>query len=127
MSDRLTDYLERCLSEVPDSKYRLRLHQELEEHLADLAESFLARGFEEGEAALRAMEKLGSVERLREEYRKSWLRQPERWRRIKPPETGCGIMSWTRLGEFRQSRWCGPQDFWIPKSRCGRWPVRWMM
>ena len=53
MSDRLTDYLERCLSEVPDSKYRLRLHQELEEHLADLTESFLARGFEEGvEAAL---------------------------------------------------------------------------
>ncbi len=81
MPDRLTDYLERCLSEVPDSKYRLRLHEELEEHLADLAESFLARGFEEGEAALRAMEKMGSVERLREEYRKSWLRQPERWQR----------------------------------------------
>ena len=81
MSDRLTDYLDLCLSGVPDSRYRLRLRQELEEHLADLAEGFLARGCEEGEAALRAMEKLGSAERLQEEYREAWLRQPERWRR----------------------------------------------
>ncbi len=33
----MTGYLERCLSAVPDSEYRLRLRQELEEHLADLA------------------------------------------------------------------------------------------
>ena len=81
MPDELTDYLESCLSEVPDSKYRLRLHQELEEHLADLAQSFLARGYDEGEAFLRAMEKLGRPEQLREQYREAWLRQPERWRR----------------------------------------------
>ena len=81
MSDRLTDYLERCLSDVPDSEYRLRLRQELEEHFADLAEGFLARGYEESEAFLRATEKLGSPEKLREEYRAAWRRQPERWKR----------------------------------------------
>ncbi len=81
MPDRLTGYLERCLSAVPESEYRLRLREELEEHLADLQDGFLARGYNEGEAALRAMEKLGSPERLREEYREAWLRQPERWRR----------------------------------------------
>ncbi len=81
MSDRLTEYLERCLSEVPDSEYRLRLRKELEEHFADLAEGFLARGYEESEAFLRAMEKLGNPEKLREEYRESWRHQPERWRK----------------------------------------------
>lgn len=80
MSDRLTEYLERCLSEVPDSEYRLRLRRELEEHFADLAEGFLARGYEESEAVLRAIEKLGSPEKLREEYREAWRRQPERWK-----------------------------------------------
>ncbi len=81
MSDRLTFYLEECLSEVPESKYRQRLHGELEEHLTDLTESFLARGYGETEAALRAMEKLGSPKKLREEYRDAWRQQPERWRR----------------------------------------------
>ena len=81
MSDRLTDYLERCLSEVPDSEYRLRLRKELEEHFVDLAEGFLARGYEESEAFLRATEKLGNPEKLREEYREAWRRQPERWKR----------------------------------------------
>ena len=81
MPDQLTEYLELCLSQVPPSGYRMRLRQELDEHLADLTESFLARGYDEGEAFLRAMEKLGSPERLREEYRLAWLRQPERFRR----------------------------------------------
>ena len=81
MSDRLAEYLERCLFEVPESQYRLRLHQELEEHLTDLAEGFLARGYDETEAVLRAMEKLGSPEKLREEYREAWRHQPERWKR----------------------------------------------
>ena len=81
MPDKLTEYLELCLAEVPPSGYRLRLRQELEEHLADLSEGFLARGYDETEASLRAMEKLGSPERLREEYRLAWLRQPERFRR----------------------------------------------
>ncbi|MBR6377238.1 MAG: hypothetical protein IKS05_05695 [Oscillospiraceae bacterium] len=81
MSDGLTEYLERCLSEVPDSKYRLRLQKELEEHYADLAEGFLARGYEESEAFLRALEKLGNPEKLREEYREAWRRQPERWKK----------------------------------------------
>jgi Predicted membrane protein len=81
MSDRLTAYLERCLSEVPDSEYRLRLQKELEEHFADLAEGFIARGYEESEAFLRALEKLGNPEKLREEYREAWRRQPERWRK----------------------------------------------
>ena len=81
MPDKLTEYLELCLAEVPPSDYRLRLRQELDEHLTDLTESFLARGYDEGEAFLRAMEKLGSPERLREEYRLAWLRQPERYRR----------------------------------------------
>ena len=81
MSDRLTEYLERCLSEVPDSEYRLRLRKELEEHFADLAEGFLARGYEESEAFLRALEKLGNPEKLREEYREAWRRQPERWKK----------------------------------------------
>ena len=81
MPDKLTEYLELCLCDVPPSGYRLRLRQELEEHLADLSEGFLARGYDETEASLRAMEKLGSPERLREEYRLAWLRQPERFRR----------------------------------------------
>lgn len=81
MSDRLTEYLERCLSEVPDSEYRLRLRKELEEHFADLAEGFIARGYEESEAFLRALEKLGNPEKLREEYREAWRRQPERWKK----------------------------------------------
>ena len=81
MPDRVRAYLERCLAAVPESAYRLRLRQELEEHLADLSEGYLARGYDEGEAFLRAMEKLGSPEKLREEYRDAWRRQPERWRR----------------------------------------------
>ena len=81
MPERLRAYLDRCLSDVPPSRYRQRLGQELEEHLADLREGLLARGYDEGEAELRAMEKLGSPERLREEYRAAWRRQPERWRR----------------------------------------------
>ncbi len=81
MPDRLTEYLERCLSGVPRSRYRLRLREELEGHLADLTEGYLARGCGETEAEERAMEKLGSPERLREEFREAWRRQPERWRR----------------------------------------------
>jgi hypothetical protein len=81
MPDGLRAYLERCLALVPESAYRLRLRQELGEHLADLAEGYLARGYDEGEAILRAMEKLGRPEQLREQYREAWLRQPERWRR----------------------------------------------
>ncbi len=81
MPDGVRAYLERCLAAVPESAYRLRLRQELEEHLADLREGYLARGYDEGEARLRAMEKLGSPEKLREEYRDAWRRQPERWRR----------------------------------------------
>ncbi len=81
MPDKLTEYLERCLSGIPPSGYRQRLRQELDEHLTDLTEGFLARGYGEEEAVLRAMEKLGNVERLREEYREAWRRQPERRRR----------------------------------------------
>ena len=81
MPDQLTEYLELCLAEVPPSDYRLRLNGELEEHLADLTEGFLSRGYDEAEAALRAMEKMGKPELLREEYRLAWLRQPERRRR----------------------------------------------
>ena len=81
MPDKLTEYLELCLCDVPPSGYRLRLRQELEEHLADLSESFLARGYDETEASICAMEKLGRPERLREEYRLAWLHQPERFRR----------------------------------------------
>ena len=81
MPDGVKAYLERCHAFVPESAYRLRLRQELGEHLADLAEGYLARGYDEGEACRRAMEKLGSPEKLREEYRDAWRRQPERWRR----------------------------------------------
>ena len=82
MPDQLTEYLELCLSQVPPSDYRLRLRQELDEHLTDLTEGFLSRGYDGTEAALRAMEKMGKPELLREEYRLAWLRQPERFRRV---------------------------------------------
>ena len=82
MPDKLTEYLELCLSQVPPGDYRLRLRQELDEHLSDLTEGFLSRGYDETEAALRAMEKMGKPELLREEYRLAWLRQPERFRRV---------------------------------------------
>ena len=59
MSDQLTEYMELCLSQVPPSDYRLRLRQELDEHLTDLTEGFLSRGYDGTEAALRAMEKMG--------------------------------------------------------------------
>ena len=81
MPDKLTEYLELCLSQVPPGDYRLRLRQELDEHLTDLTEGFLSRGYDETEAALRAMEKMGSPDRLQEEYRLAWFRQPERYRR----------------------------------------------
>ena len=81
MPDGVTDYLAQCLAGVPESKYRTRLALELEAHLTDLAESFLARGFDQAEAARLAMEKLGRPERLREEYAAAWLRQPECFRR----------------------------------------------
>ena len=81
MPDGVKAYLERCLAAVPESAYRLRLRQELGEHLADLTEGYPARGYDEGEARLRAMEKLGNPEKLREEFRDAWRRQPERWRR----------------------------------------------
>ncbi len=81
MPDKLTEYLELCLAEVPPSDYRQRLWQELDEHFADLTESFLSCGYGETEAFLRAMEKLGRPEQLREQYREAWLRQPERWKR----------------------------------------------
>lgn len=92
MPDRLRDYLESCLSLVPESKYRLRLREELEAHLGDLTESFLAGGYEAAEAEALAMEKLGSPEKLREEYRAAWRRQPERWRRdLGRLALGCGL------------------------------------
>ena len=81
MPDKLTEYLELCLAEVPSSDYRRRLDAELGEHLADLADGFLAMGYGEEEARSRAMEKLGQPEALREEFRLAWLRQPERRRR----------------------------------------------
>ena len=81
MPDGVTDYLARCLAGVPESKYRTRLALELEGHLADLAESFLARGFAREEADRLAREKLGDPELLREEYAAAWLRQPECRRR----------------------------------------------
>ena len=81
MPDRLKEYLDACLVRVPESRYRERLRQELSEHYEDLAEGFLARGYEESEAGLRAMEKLGSPEKLREELGDAWSRQPERLRR----------------------------------------------
>ena len=90
MPDKLTEYLELCLAEVPPSDYRQRLWQELDEYFTDLTEGFLARGYGEEEAFLRAMELLGRPERLREEYRLAWLRQPERFRRdIRRLALGC--------------------------------------
>ena len=81
MPDRLRDCLEDCLSRVPESKYRLRLREELEAHLGDLLESYLASGCGPEEAEALAVKALGAPDRLREEYRRSWLRQPERFRR----------------------------------------------
>ncbi len=78
MPDRLREYLALCLEGVPPGKYRDRLNEELEAHLLDLTDAFLACGYGPEEAGLRAMEKLGSPERLREEYREAWSRQPER-------------------------------------------------
>ena len=92
MPDSLRDYLERCLAQVPESRYRARLRSELEAHLGDLAESFLAGVYAAPEAEKLAMEKLGSPEWLQEEYREAWLRQPERWRRdLGRLFAGCGL------------------------------------
>ena len=81
MSDRLRDGVERCLSQVPESRYRQRLAEELEAHAADLRDGFLAGGCAPEEAEALALEMLGPPERLGEEFRAAWLRQPERFRR----------------------------------------------
>ena len=81
MSDRLRDGVERCLSQVPESRYRQRLAEELEAHAADLRDGFLAGGCAPEEAEVLALEMLGPPERLGEEFRAAWLRQPERRRR----------------------------------------------
>ncbi len=81
MSDRLRDGVERCLSQVPESRYRQRLAEELEAHAADLRDGFLAGGCAPEEAEALALEMLGPPERLGEEFRAAWLRQPERRRR----------------------------------------------
>ena len=81
MPDRLKDYLEACLAEVPAGDYRRRVSEELSGHLADLTESFLARGYGGEESEQRALQMLGKPELLREQYREAWERQPERRRR----------------------------------------------
>ena len=74
------DYIRRCLSGIPQSKYRERLQSELADHLAQLVEDVSRAGRSEAEAQAEALRQMGDADALDADYRSEWLRQPERRR-----------------------------------------------
>ena len=78
--DRAEDYIRRCLSGIPKSKYRKRLQSELADHLALLIRDLETVGYSTDEARTEALRQMGESGALNEGYRAEWLRQPERRR-----------------------------------------------
>ena len=78
--DWTEDYIGRCLSGIPKSKYRERLRGELSEHLALLESDLEAAAYAPEEARTEALRQMGDAEALNEGYRAEWFRQPERRR-----------------------------------------------
>ena len=75
------EYIRRCLSDIPKSKYRARLQSELADHLALLAGDLEAAGRPPEEAQSEALRQMGDAKELNAGYWAEWLRQPERRRR----------------------------------------------
>ena len=74
------DYIRRCLSGIPQSKYRERLQGELADHLAQLVEDVSRAGRSEAEAQAEALRQMGDADALNAACHAEWLRQPERRR-----------------------------------------------
>lgn len=72
------DFLEQCLSNIPEGKYSDRLRGELENHLTSLAQDLTEAGYSDIEAQAEAIRQMGDPAELNRSYRESWLRQPER-------------------------------------------------
>ncbi len=74
------DYIRRCLSGIPKSKYRERLQSELADHLAQLLEDVSRAGRSEAEARSETLRQMGDADTLNADFRKEWMRTSERRR-----------------------------------------------
>lgn len=94
MMDWANDFLERCLSGIPEGKYERRLQKELEGHLAALETDLTAAGYAPEEARAEAVRRMGDPAALNRDYLAQWLRRPER-------------LGYDFLTCFRGSLWAG--------------------
>ena len=78
--DWAEEFLTDCLSGIPQSKYRARLHNELEEHIKLLVNDLETAERTPEEAQAEALRQMGDADELNAGYRAAWLRQPERLR-----------------------------------------------
>ncbi len=75
-----SDFLEQCLSGIPEGRYTRRLRKELEGHLAALEADLTAAGHAPEEARAEAVRRMGDPDRLREEYLAAWRSSlPAQW------------------------------------------------
>lgn len=79
MLNRAEDFLEQCLSGIPEGKYERRLRKELEGHLAALEADLTDAGYSQEEARAEAIRRMGDPAALNGSYRAEWRRRPERF------------------------------------------------
>ena len=74
------DFLERCLSGLPEGRYERRLRKELEDHLAALEADLTAAGYAPEEAQAEAVRRMGDPDRMNGEYLAAWQNSlPGQW------------------------------------------------
>lgn len=73
--DQANEFLERCLSGIPDGRYRRRVCGELADHLELLVRDLTEAGLGEEEARAEALQKMGDPEALNREYYAVWERR----------------------------------------------------
>lgn len=72
-----SDFLEQCLSGIPEGRYTRRLRKELESHLAALEADLTAAGYPPEEARAEAVRRMGDPAALNREYLAQWRRSLE--------------------------------------------------
>ncbi len=80
MLNRTNDFLERCLSNIPEGRYVRRLRKELEGHLAALEADLTAAGYPPEEARAEAVRRMGDPAALNRDYLAAWQNSlPAQW------------------------------------------------
>ncbi len=77
MLNRANEFLDQCLSGIPEGRYARRLRKELESHLAALEADLTAAGYAPEEARAEAVRRMGDPAALNRDYLAQWRRSLE--------------------------------------------------